>query len=111
MWAVQLLRPYLERKYFELFTDHQALRWMLDLTDASNQLARWRLRLLEFDFTIRYKRGARNQIAHAVSRLPTFAPPEAEVDLEIPLFALLGEGGVPSSTTSTWPRYLVSMLS
>ncbi len=33
VWAVQLLRPYLKRKRFELFTDHRALKWLLDLCE------------------------------------------------------------------------------
>ncbi len=90
--AVQLLRPYLEQNRFELFTDHLALKLLLDLTGASSRLAQWRLRLLEVDFAVRYKKGAKNQIADALSRLPTHAPTEAEADLEILCFALL-EGG------------------
>ncbi len=65
VWAVQILRPYLERRHFDLSTDHQALKWMMDLTDVSGRLARWRLRLLEFDFTVRYKKGLKNTIADA----------------------------------------------
>ncbi len=65
VWAVQILRPYLERRHFDLYTDHQALKWMMDLTDVGGRLARWRLRLLEFDFTVRYKKGLKNTIADA----------------------------------------------
>ncbi|CDF32578.1 unnamed protein product [Chondrus crispus] len=72
IWAVQILRLYLERKHFELYPEHQSLKWMMSLTDASGRLARWRLCLLEFDFTTKYRKGAVNCIADAVSRLPTF---------------------------------------
>ncbi len=61
------------------------------MPDARNRLARWRLRLLEFDFTVRYKNGARNQIADAMSRLPTYAPIEAEAYLKIHCFNLSGD--------------------
>ncbi|CDF40411.1 unnamed protein product [Chondrus crispus] len=84
IWALQILRPYLERKHFELYTDHQSLKWMMSLTDASGRLARWRLRLLEFDFTIKYRKGAVNCIADAVSRLPTFGECAVESDSDIP---------------------------
>ena len=59
VWEVQILRPYLERSHFELYTDHIALKLMMNLTDASGRLARWRLRLLEFEFTVQYKKGLR----------------------------------------------------
>ena len=52
VWAVQLLRPYLEGTHFDLYTDHQALRWILSGSDHSGRLARWRIRLLEFEFTV-----------------------------------------------------------
>lgn len=35
VWAIQVLRPYFERQHFELFTDHQALKWILDLSEAN----------------------------------------------------------------------------
>ena len=69
--AVQLLRPYLVGIHFYLYTDHQALIWMLSGSDHSGRLARWRLRLLEFEFTVTYKKGSTNTIADAISRLPT----------------------------------------
>ena len=84
VWAVQILRPYLEGKHFMVHTDHAALRWVLHLTESSGRLARWRLRLLEFDFTIKYKKGAANSIADAISRLPSFAYTGIEPDDDIP---------------------------
>ncbi len=111
MWAVQLLRRSLGRKYFELFTDHQALKWLLDLTDASNSLARLRLPQLEFDFTVRCKKSAKKQIADAVSRLPTLSPTEAEGDLEIPCFTIMGEVHPCLPTASPWSRSRASMPS
>ena len=67
VWAIRLLRPYLERSNFDLYTDHQALKWMMDMTDASSRLARWRLRLMEFAFTVKYRKGAANTVADCVT--------------------------------------------
>ena len=50
VWSCQILRPYLEGRHFTAYTDHQCLRWLLDATDVSGRLARWRLRLSEFTF-------------------------------------------------------------
>ena len=85
-WAVQLLRPYLEGTHFDLYTDHQAMRWILSGSDHSGRLARWRLRLLEFDFTVTYKKGAKNTIADAISSLPTFGEAKLAPDTEVPCY-------------------------
>ena len=61
---------------------------MFDLADASNRLARWRLRLLEFDFEVRYRKGCENTVADAISRLPTFGHTHIAPDLDIPCLAV-----------------------
>jgi hypothetical protein len=48
-WAILQVRPYLEGQKFLIRTDHHSLRRVLNLSDAKDRLARWRLRLLEFD--------------------------------------------------------------
>ena len=83
VWAVQMLRPYLEGTQLHLFTAHQALKWILSGSDHSGRLARWRLRLLEFDFTISYKKGIKNTIADAVSRLPTYGESGFAPDIDV----------------------------
>ncbi len=81
VWAVPILRPCLERRHFDLYTDHQALKWMMYITDVSGRLARSRLCLLEFEFSVRYKKGLKNTIADAVSRLPTYEETKVDPDL------------------------------
>ncbi|CDF33132.1 unnamed protein product [Chondrus crispus] len=71
VWAIQTLRPYLERERFTVNTDHHSLRWLMNLADASGRLARWRLRLAEFDFDITYVKGIKNCLADALSRIPS----------------------------------------
>ena len=88
VWAVQMLRPYLEGTHFHLFTDHQALKWILSGSDHSGRLARWRLGLLEFDFTISYKKGIKNTIADAVSRLPTYGESDFAPDIDVPCYVV-----------------------
>lgn len=95
VWAVQMLRPYFEHEHFELFTDHQALKWILTSSDSAGRLARWRLRLLEHDFTVEYKKGIKNQIADAISRLPTYGEADFAADLELPCFLLESTAPLP----------------
>jgi hypothetical protein len=63
------LRPYLEGQKFIIRTDHHYLRWVLNLSDAQGLLARWRLRLFEFDYEVQYHPGALNYGADMISRL------------------------------------------
>ena len=86
VWAIQVLRPYLDITHFDLYTDHQSLKWIFNLSDASGRLARWRLRLMESDFTIKYKKGAANTVADAISRLPTYGETTFKPDFEITCF-------------------------
>ena len=88
IWAIQLLRPYLERTHFEVYTDHQPLRWLLSLTDVNGRLARWRLLLQEFDFIVKYKKGIKNTIADAISRLPTYGESQVAPDTDLPCFLI-----------------------
>lgn len=71
VWGIQTLRPYLEYKWFTVYTDHAAFRWLLTIADPSGRLTRWRLRLSEFDFVVVYKTGKINTQAEAMSRLTT----------------------------------------
>ena len=86
IWAVQTLRPYLYGDLFILHTDHASLRWLVNLMDPSVRLIRWRLRLSEFDFEIKYKKGKANSQADAMSRLLTEGETVDAIDNGIPCF-------------------------
>ena len=86
VWAVTSLRPYLEGTRFTVRTDHDALRWLMSLTETSGRLTRWRLRLAEFDFTIVYRPGRTHQVPDALSRLVRPHASQTPVDDEVPTF-------------------------
>ena len=88
VWAILQLRPYLEGQRFLIRTDHHSLRWVLNLSDAQGRLARWRLRLLEFDFEVEYSPGKEHHGADTLSRLPVEQPVSAPLDTEIPCFTV-----------------------
>ena len=54
---------------FTVYTDHNSLNWLFNITEPSGRLTRWRLRLAEFNFSIKYKKGADNHHADALSRI------------------------------------------
>lgn len=70
VWAVFLLRLYLEGSHFIIKTDHQALGWILSLKESPWGLARWRLRLMELDFEVDHRADHYPQAADAMSCLP-----------------------------------------
>ena len=108
VWGCQVLRSYLEGKLFVVYTDHQALKWLLGATNISGRLARWRIRLCEFDFSLEYKKGKKNTIADAISRLPTTGETEVDPYLDVPVLNLAPARVTLQRTTS--PKISSKML-
>jgi len=88
VWAVLHLRHYVKGSWFIVRTDHECLSWIYWLTTATGRLLRWRLRLVEFDFEVKYKNEANNHLADALSRIPTTGMDQKELDDDIPCFLL-----------------------
>ena len=84
VWAVTSLRPYVEGTRFTIRTDHDALRWLMTLSDTSGRLTRWRLRLQEFDFDIVYRPGRVHQVPDALSRLLAIENDTEPLDDDVP---------------------------
>lgn len=69
VWSVKHFRPYLYGRKFILITDHRPLTWLFSIKDPGSRLARWRLKLEEYDYKIEYKPGKINKNADALSRI------------------------------------------
>jgi hypothetical protein len=54
----------------DVFTDHDALKALLNVPHPSGKLARWGLALQEVNLTIHYHPGIKNANADALSRYP-----------------------------------------
>jgi transposase InsO family protein len=63
-------RCYLLGRKFLIRTDHQALKWLLNLKQPKNRIARWIEALSEFDFTVEHRAGVKHGNADALSRCP-----------------------------------------
>lgn len=55
-------------------TDNQALSQFLKQKELSRKQMKWQADLSEFDFELEHRRGKDNQVADALSRLPTATP-------------------------------------
>jgi hypothetical protein len=69
IYACETFRPYLYGTKFIVGTDHHSLQWLMKVTTPA-RLVRSALRLAEYDFDIKYKRGENNTNVDAFSRLP-----------------------------------------
>lgn len=70
-----------------VYTDHDSLHWLLTIDDPSRLLIRFGLRLAEFYFEVKYKKGKINTQADELSRLYTAVEkiPQDDDD-DIPVF-------------------------
>nr|GFA72750.1 reverse transcriptase domain-containing protein [Tanacetum cinerariifolium] len=69
IYAFEKFRPYLVLSKSIVYTDHSALKYLLNKQDAKSRLLWWVLLLQEFDITIRDKKGYENLAADHLSRL------------------------------------------
>lgn len=73
VWGTKHFRPYLFGKKFFIITDHKPLTWLFNCKDPSSKLVRWRLKLEEYEYEIKYKPGRINSNVDALSRNPVLA--------------------------------------
>lgn len=86
IWALGHFRPYFEGSHVKVVTDHNSLRW-LSRPSPFGRLARWCLRLQDFDFEVIHKPGISNSVPDALSRNPTSSGKVADL---LPPYAPVG---------------------
>ena len=70
MESLKAYRPYLLGSEFDLYTDHQALKWLLTRTqEHSGRLWRWIDKFREFQCKVHHIAGNKNTVADALSRI------------------------------------------
>ena len=80
VFGLKKFRPYLFGRKFTVVTDHCGLCYLMSAKDLENRLARWSLKVMDYDFEIIYNKGAKHQDADYLSRNPF---EEKEVSPEI----------------------------
>lgn len=76
VWAVKHYRPYLYGHQCDIYTDHQALKSLLNTPQPSGKLARWGMAIQELDVRILHRSGKHNDNADSLSRFPLQRPLE-----------------------------------
>lgn len=68
LWAIEKLRPYVEGSHFTVITDHYSLVWLNNLKSPSGRLARWAIRLQQYRYTIKHRKGKDHVVPDGLSR-------------------------------------------
>lgn len=67
--AIEKFRGYIEGVRFTVYCDHSALTYLRSMKNPTALMSRWILRLNAFDFDIQYRKGCKNTVPDALSRI------------------------------------------
>lgn len=91
IWACDKYRPYLIGTSFDVMTDHASLEFLKK--SEKGRLARWALKIAEYNPIIMHKSGKSNVAPDHLSRFPNTIADELEPEMEIPTVELLSIEG------------------
>ena len=66
--GIRTFHHYLADKRFDIFSDHHALKWLMNTKLSTGRLARWSLQLQPYQFRIFHRPGCKNKVPDALSR-------------------------------------------
>jgi hypothetical protein len=105
VFAIKMFRSYLVGSKVIVYTDHAALKYLLEKKDAKSRLIRWILLLQEFDLEIRDKNGVENSVAEHLSRLQFEESAEMPINDYMRAYTLINV-----STTDPWYANIVNYI-
>lgn len=68
IYAIERFRAYVEGAKFTVVTDHYSLKWLKELKSPTGRLARWSLRLQQYDYEVIHRKGSEMALPDALSR-------------------------------------------
>lgn len=68
IFGIEKFRSYIEGTKFTVETDHASLIYLRNLSNPSGRLTRWAVKLAQYDFVIKHRKGSLNVVADALSR-------------------------------------------
>ncbi|GFV30884.1 retrovirus-related Pol polyprotein from transposon 17.6 [Trichonephila clavipes] len=68
VWALKKFRGYIEGTETTVASDHQPLKWLLNIKSPTGRLARWALEIQSFNLKVQYIPGKANVVADMLSR-------------------------------------------
>ena len=67
VFAFEKLHSYFFSTRVIVHTDHSALRYLIEKRDVKPRFIRWVIRLQEFYFEVKYRKGTKNQVIDHLS--------------------------------------------
>ncbi|GFV71435.1 retrovirus-related Pol polyprotein from transposon 17.6 [Trichonephila clavipes] len=64
VWALKKFRGYIEGTEITVASDHQPLKWLLNLKSPTGRLAKWALEIQSFNLKVQYIPGKANVVAN-----------------------------------------------
>ncbi|KAI3828024.1 hypothetical protein L1987_02114 [Smallanthus sonchifolius] len=105
VYALDRFRSYIWGSKVVVYSDHSAVRYLMEKKDAKPRLIRWVLLLQEFDLEIRNKKGCENVVADHLSRIPLEGVDDTmEINERFPDEQLL------AVSTAPWYAHFVNYL-
>ena len=105
VYAFDKFRPYLVGAKAIVYTDHAAIKYLLNKKDAKPRLIRWILLLQEFNIEIKDKKGTENLVADHLSRLSHVDQDKSEINDSLP-----GDQLMKISYKTPWYAEIVNYL-
>nr|XP_023025486.1 uncharacterized protein LOC111513503 [Leptinotarsa decemlineata] len=97
LFAIEKFRPYIEGTKFAVVTDPYSLKWLNQIKDPVGRIARWAVRLQQYDFEIIHRKGKEHVVPDALSR-------------SVPCVDAMESDGTLKNSKDTWYKNMCTQV-